>query len=231
MISINRYNSRHPYPWYRVKSFESIVMGLIRGPSRSSSTIESNVSAVTKSHYDALDKLRADRMATLISAFISTALKAYRLYSGTSFASKHKLNSFSLCIQYFNTLPQSTDCHPLLCLHQDAISTTEDPSKYFLSDKLYYPHMALKCKYGVLFGYPRNCNLSLTTPSFAAYRFMQLLSSVSKFYLLAKSRIFSQNSEVSAAGHFLSPRARSSCRHLDGENIDLGLSFSLREAS
>ena len=29
------------------------------------------------------------------------------------------------------------------------VETTEDPSWYFLSGKLYYPHMALKCKYHV----------------------------------------------------------------------------------
>ena len=33
------------------------------------------------------------------------------------------------------------------CAWNDIVETTEDPSWYFLSGKLYYPHMALKCKF------------------------------------------------------------------------------------
>ena len=88
MISLNYYNSRHPYPWYKVKTFESLVLGLITGPTSHVSTIEANTAVAEKSHFDALDKLKADRMSAFISAFINTGLNAYKIYSGTNLSSK-----------------------------------------------------------------------------------------------------------------------------------------------
>jgi hypothetical protein len=89
MISLNHYNSRHPYWGCRVKRFESLVMGILRGTASPSITkIEANAFAKEKDHHEALDNLKADRMMALISAFLSTGLKAYSIYSGTSIASK-----------------------------------------------------------------------------------------------------------------------------------------------
>ena len=116
MISTNMHNSRHPYPWYRVKKFESLLLGILIKSKACSSThsVEAHSSADMKSIYDALAKLKAERMMALITAFICTAQKAYRIYSGTDIT--------------------------------NIVDTTEDKSVYFLSGSLYYPHMLLKCK-------------------------------------------------------------------------------------
>ncbi|CAB9524093.1 expressed unknown protein [Seminavis robusta] len=122
MISINYCSSRHPYAWYRVKRFESLVLSTLLGTAASSTrSVEADSTAEEKATYDALDKLKADRMMALMSAFIRTGLKAYRIYSGTNIAS--------------------------------IVDTTPDTSFYFLSDKLYYPHMLLKyfCNYSRAF--------------------------------------------------------------------------------
>lgn len=120
MMSMNYFNSRHIYPWYRVKTFESLVIGLLPIAGYNAETIESTVDlSNAKSNADELQKRKADRMQTFISELLGTGLKAYKLYSGTTVG----------------------------------VETTQDPSWYFLSDKLYYPHMFLKmfCKHGRAF--------------------------------------------------------------------------------
>jgi hypothetical protein len=117
MISTNMHISRHPYPWYRVKKFESLLWGIVTRTRAFSSThsVEANTLAKEKAAYDALDTIKAERMMALINAFISTGLKAYGIYSGTNITS--------------------------------IVDTTEDNSVYFLSGTLYYPHLLLKCKF------------------------------------------------------------------------------------
>jgi hypothetical protein len=128
MMSTNRYISRHPYPWYRVKKFESLLLGtVIRSkPCSSTLSVEPNTLAQEKAAYDAVDKLKAERMMTLINTSISTGLKAYRIYSGTNITS--------------------------------IVDTTEDNSVYFLAGTLYYPHMFLKSKFAslVVDAFPRH---------------------------------------------------------------------------
>ena len=84
MISMNYFNSNHPYPWYRVKSFDSLVVGLVR-TRRGATTIESNAELnKAKEYADELQKRKADRIVALISAFLATGLNAYKIYSGTT---------------------------------------------------------------------------------------------------------------------------------------------------
>ena len=83
MMSLNYYNSRHPHHWCRVKRFESLIIGIITGSSSSLSSTDSvapNESVAERHHFDALDNLKADRMAALISAFLATGLKVYGIY-------------------------------------------------------------------------------------------------------------------------------------------------------
>ena len=85
MISMNYFNSHHPYTWYRVKTFDSLAKGLLPGAASNASTIESNSElSRAKNHADKLQKRKADRMGALISAFLSTGLKAYKIYGGTT---------------------------------------------------------------------------------------------------------------------------------------------------
>lgn len=119
MISLNFHNSRLPYHWHRVKKFEHLVKGILTGSAvKATKTVEANKYFDEFYHYRELDAVKADRMMALLSALMTTGLKAYKIYSGTSITSVD--------------------------------DTTEDTSWYFLSDKLYYPHMLLKyvCNYG-----------------------------------------------------------------------------------
>lgn len=103
MISMNYFNSHHPYFWYRVKSFDSLMLGLVRsGTETTTPAIESTEKlSMAKNHADELQKHKADRMIALISAFLTTGLKAYKIYSGTTLSGKLALClSLTACLQY-----------------------------------------------------------------------------------------------------------------------------------
>lgn len=90
MISTNYSRSHHPVPWYRVKRFEDFCWVFVKGsPSRAArQPVEPNAAIGEKARFAALDKLKANRMTALISAFVNTGFKALRIYSGTDITSK-----------------------------------------------------------------------------------------------------------------------------------------------
>ena len=97
MISLNYNYSRLPFPWDRVKRFEDLVLTLTfkRSPPASvRQVIEPFTAIEEKEQITALRKLKADRMAALLSAFVDTSLKALRIYSGTSITSKSRFSTF-----------------------------------------------------------------------------------------------------------------------------------------
>ena len=93
MISMNYFNSHHAYYWYRVKSFDRLMMGLFRsGTKPNMTTIESSETlSKAKQHADELQNRKANRIIALINAFLSTGLKAYKIYSGTTLSGKFAL--------------------------------------------------------------------------------------------------------------------------------------------
>lgn len=92
MISMNYFNSYHRYPWYRVKTFDSLALGLLRTRTRAT-TIDSNAElSKAKAHADELQKRKADRIVALMSAFLTTGLNAYKIYSGTTVSGEFSLH-------------------------------------------------------------------------------------------------------------------------------------------
>lgn len=94
MMSVNYYASHHANPWKRVKSFVQVNRMALTGRktsllhqsgegTASSNRIEPNQGSQGGKRQDQLDKLKAARMAALIEACLTFALKVYRIYSKT----------------------------------------------------------------------------------------------------------------------------------------------------
>lgn len=130
LLSMNYHASRHPYPWLRVKKSEEInMMALFGRSSGRPEKIEPEQGVRDKVIMERLDKLKAERMSTLIKTLLYFQLSVYRIYSQTSITS----------------VKMATD--------------VQEGGWNFLNARLHYLHMMLKylCKYIRLFRNFINC--------------------------------------------------------------------------
>jgi hypothetical protein len=85
LLTINYYASRHPYPWKRVKKSEEVMMMTLFGRSNlCPENIEPGQGVEEGALTDKLDKAKAERMSTLIQAFLRFIYSVYKIYSKTS---------------------------------------------------------------------------------------------------------------------------------------------------